>query len=126
MGTERETNEASPEHGQPRSGDGAEREAAIEQIKRKRRFQRHAVTYGAIAIFLTVVWAITEYNNAGGFPTSGFSQSSSIPNTWNIWIIYPLLIISLIAGVDAWNTFGRKPISESDIQRELDRARDGR
>jgi hypothetical protein len=42
-------------------------------------------------IVLTAIWAFSEYHNAGGWPTSGFSQSSGIPNVWNYWIIYPFI-----------------------------------
>jgi protein-S-isoprenylcysteine O-methyltransferase Ste14 len=99
------------------------RDLAISYIQRKRRFQGRALAYGAISLVLTVVWAVSEYSNAGGWPSSGFSQSSSIPHTWNIWIIYPLLGLVLALVIDAWNTFGRKPISERDIEREVDRIR---
>jgi nucleotide-binding universal stress UspA family protein len=40
-------------------------------------------------VLLTVIWALTEYHNAGGWPTQGFSQSSGIHDVWNSWIIYP-------------------------------------
>jgi hypothetical protein len=65
------------------------RELAVEQPERKRRFRMHAISYAAVCVVLIVIWAITEYSNAGGWPTNGFSQSSSIPHEWNIWIIYP-------------------------------------
>jgi len=39
----------------------------------------------------------------------------------NIWIIYPVLSLGLILAIDAWNTFRRKPISETEIRREMDR-----
>ena len=106
------------------SGTGGEqqvRELALKQIERKRRFRMHAVSCAAVSILLVIVWAISEYNNAGGWPTDGFSQSSSIPHVWNIWIIYPVLGLGLILVIDAWNTYGRKPISESEIRREMDR-----
>lgn len=102
-------------------GDERVRELAVKQIERRRRFQARAVAYGAICVVLAAIWSITEYNNAGGWPSSGFSQSSSIPHTWNIWIVYPVLGLGLILAVDAWNTFGRRPISEREIQREIDR-----
>jgi hypothetical protein len=38
-----------------------------------------AVSTGAMLI-LAAIWAITEYHNAGGWPTQGFSQSSGIPD----------------------------------------------
>ena len=67
-----------------------------------------------------IVWAISEYNNAGGRPTDGFSQSSSIYHVWNIWIIYPVLGWGLILAIDAGFTYGRKPTTESEIRREMD------
>ena len=97
------------------------RERAVEQIERRRRFRMRAFSAAIASLVLVFVWAITEYNNAGGWPTEGFSQSSSIPHVWNIWIIYPLVAISIAVAIDAWKTFGRKPISESEIRREMDR-----
>jgi hypothetical protein len=103
------------------SGNYPVRELAIQQIKRKRAFQRLAVGFAAASVFLVVVWAVTEYSNAGGWPTDGFSQSSSNPHVWNIWIIYPILGMGLILAVDAWYSFRRRPITELEIQREIDR-----
>jgi protein-S-isoprenylcysteine O-methyltransferase Ste14 len=97
------------------------RALAVKQIERKRRFEVRAFGAVVLAVFLVVVWAVSEYNNAGGWPTSGFSNSSSIPHVWNDWIVYPLIGIGLCVAVDAWNTFRRKPISESEIRREMDR-----
>jgi 2TM domain len=112
--------------GAPSNDDRQLRELAVRQLERKRRFRMHAISYAAACGVLIVIWAITEYNNAGGWPTSGFSQSSSIPHEWNIWIIYPVLGLGLIFGIDAWNTFGRKPITEREIRREMDRLRGAR
>jgi hypothetical protein len=70
---------------------------------------------------LVIIWAFTEYRNAGGWPTHGFSQSSGIHDVWNFWIIYPAIAWVLITAGDAWRTYGRKPIPESEIQREVDR-----
>jgi hypothetical protein len=106
-------------------GQAQVRELAIKQIERKRRFRAHAFFYGAVSLLLIVIWAITEYHNAGGWPSSGFSQSSSIPHKWNIWIIYPLLGIGLIVSLEAWRTYGEKPISEHEIEREIDQLRNG-
>src|SRR5271165_1830989 len=99
------------------------RELAVKQLERKRRFRMRAFSYSAASVVLVVIWSISEYNNAGGWPTDGFSQSSSIPHVWNIWIIYPVLGLGLMFGVDAWNTFGRKPITEREIRQEMDRLR---
>ena len=40
---------------------------------------------------------------------------------WNDWIIYPLIGIGLCVAIDAWKTYRRKPITEAEIRREMDR-----
>jgi hypothetical protein len=72
-------------------------------------------------IVVAVIWAISEYHNAGGWPTSGFRQSSGIPNVWNYWIIYPFIAWVLGTAAGAWWAYRRKPVSESEIQREIER-----
>lgn len=99
------------------------RELAIEQVERKHRFRIRAFGAAVVGVALVVIWAIVEYHNAGGWPTSGFSQSSGIHHKWNSWIIYPLVALGLAVAIDAWKTYWRKPISESEIRREIDRLR---
>jgi len=97
------------------------REQAIKQIERKRRFKISTALGTLAMIVVVVIWATTEYHNAGGWPTQGFSQSSSIPNTWNIWIIYPLVAYVVALAGYAWFVYGNKPISEAEIKHEMDR-----
>ena len=105
----------------PGTGEQLARQQAIRQIERKRHFRIRA-TIGTVGmLILVIIWALSEYHNAGGWPTHGFSQSSGIHDVWNFWIIYPAIAWVLITAGDAWRTFGRKPISESEIQREVDR-----
>jgi hypothetical protein len=40
---------------------------------------------------------------------------------WNIWIIYPFLAYALITAGHGWLVYGRKPVSESEIKREIGR-----
>jgi hypothetical protein len=105
----------------PERGDPQVRETAVKQIERKRKFEMRAFAAAVVSAFLVVVWAVSEYNNAGGWPTNGFSNSSSIPHVWNDWIIYPVIAIGLGVAIDAWNTYRRKPITEAEIKREVDR-----
>ena len=97
------------------------RQQAIRQIERKRRFKMRATMGTLLMIVVTVIWAFSEYHNAGGWPTNGFSQSSGIPNVWNYWIIYPLIAWVLLTAANAWWVFGRKPISEAEIKHEIGR-----
>ena len=104
-------------------GDGEERarQQAIKQIERRRKFRVRAVGSAIGMIILVAIWAATEYHNAGGWPTQGFSQSSGIHDVWNFWIVYPVGAWLLILGIDAWSIYGRKPISENEIEREIER-----
>jgi hypothetical protein len=99
------------------------RSQAIKQIQQKRRFSVELISSSIGMVLLLMIWAISEYNNAGGWPTHGFSQSSGIPNVWNFWIIYPLIGWGLIMGARSRSVFGNKPISESEIEQEIKRQR---
>jgi 2TM domain len=97
------------------------RQQAIKQIERRRHFRIALATSGIGMIILVIIWALSEYHNAGGWPTHGFSQSSGIHDVWNLWIIYPLGAWVLILAAHGWFVYGHKPISESDIKREMER-----
>jgi hypothetical protein len=99
-------------------------------VARSSELGRHLLqqTGAALTPFLVCVaiWVLSGANgsswpNAGGWPSDGFSQSSGSPRVWNIWIIYPVLSLGLALVIDAWNTYGRRKISESEIRREIDR-----
>jgi 2TM domain len=99
------------------------REQAIRQIEQERRFHKHAVEYVVVSILLTIVWAISEYNNANGWPTSGFSESSGTQHVWNLWIVYPVVVLGALLTIEAWNTYRRKPITEREVKHQMDRLR---
>ena len=76
-------------------------QAAIERIETKRAFGRHARIYVAVNFLLIAIWAITS---RGYF-----------------WPIWPLLGWGVGLGVSYWNTFLRRPISDDEIRRELEK-----
>lgn len=102
------------------------RQEAIGQIKRRRRFHIELVVSAVGMAFLVLIWATSEYHNAGGWPTQGFSQSSGIHDVWNYWIIYPVGAWVLIMAGRAWSVYRHRGITESDIQREIERRAGGR
>jgi 2TM domain len=104
-----------------KDADEVARQEAIAQIKRRRRFHIELVVSGIGMALLVLIWATTEYHNAGGWPTQGFSQSSGIHDVWNYWIIYPVGAWILIMAGRAWSVYRHRGISESDIKREIDR-----
>ena len=107
------------------TGELVAREQAIKQIERKRRFRVNVAVSGLGMAILVVIWAISEYNNAGGWPSQGFSQSSGIADVWNMWIVYPLMAWVFFVAADGWLTYLRKPITESQIKREIERQTGG-
>ena len=105
----------------PAGSEQLTRQRAIKHIERKRRFWASTVTAAFGMIVLVVIWASSEYHNAGGWPVDGFSQSSGIHDVWNYWIVYPLGAWVLLTAASAWFVYGRKPISEGQIKREIER-----
>jgi H+/Cl- antiporter ClcA len=102
-------------------GDQHARDEAIKAIEQRRRFWAATAVSAVIMAVLVVIWAISEYHNAGGWPTQGFSQSSGQPNVWNFWIIYPFMGWVLIDVAAGFFVYWRRPISEGDIKREIER-----
>lgn len=105
----------------PASSEQLARQQAIRQIERRRRFWISTVAAAVGMVLLVAIWATAEYHNADGWPTHGFSQSSGIHDVWNIWIIYPIIAWILLTAAHAWSVYRRKPISESEIKREIER-----
>ena len=112
---------APPQPSSPDDSEALAREQAIKHIQRKRQFHIEVMTSAIVMLLVMVIWAVAEYFNAGGWPTNGFSQSSGIHDVWNIWIIYPFMAWVLYLAVRSWAFYGRKPISENEIQREIER-----
>jgi 2TM domain len=95
------------------------RSLALDRIRRRRNFQAHLVGHMILCVVLILIWATSEYNNAGGWPT-GF-RTGRENRDWDPWIIYPLIPLHLALGVHAWIAFWRRPPTELDVTREIDR-----
>jgi hypothetical protein len=81
------------------------REQAIARLKKKRDFRTHIFIYFLVNAFLVGIWAVTS--DADGF----------------FWPIFPILGWGIGLGANAWDVYGRRPISEDEIRREADRLR---
>ena len=82
------------------------REQAILQLKKKRDFRTHIFIYVLVNAMLIVIWAVT---GAGFF-----------------WPVFPLVGWGIGIGANAWDVYGRKPITEEEVQRETERLRSER
>jgi hypothetical protein len=81
------------------------RDQAVARLKKKRDFRGHVFIYVAVNAFLVVIWAITS----GG---DDF-----------FWPIFPILGWGIGVAANAWDVYGRKPISEDEIRREAEKLR---
>jgi hypothetical protein len=97
------------------------RALALDRIRRRRAFLTHLIATLAGSVFLAIVWGVTEYHNAGGWPTGLASGRAN--HDWDPWIIYPLIGGMIALALHAWVAFGRRPASELDIAREMARLR---
>ena len=107
------------------SDDDLLREQAVKQVERVRSFKLATVASFIGMLLLTCIWAFTEYHNSGGWPHH-FSESSGTPGTWNDWIIWPWIAWVFFTCIRAYAVYVRRPPSEADIEREMDRIRGGR
>jgi hypothetical protein len=97
------------------------RDQAIRQIERRRRYWIRTAVSTVGMLLLAAIWAISEYHNAGGWPSRGFSQSSGIHDVWNIWILYPAIAWAFLTTAFGLDVYLRRPISENKIRREMER-----
>ena len=82
------------------------RDQAVERLKKRRDFRTHIIMYVLVNAFLVVIWAVT-----------------SAPGLF--WPIFPILGWGIGVAANAWDVYGRKPISEDEIRREQERLRGG-
>jgi 2TM domain len=80
------------------------RKAAISNIKRKREFRQHLLTYVVVNIALVIVWAVTG---------AGYFWPGWVIGGWGIGVV-----------MHAWDAYGRRRVvTEDQVSREMDRLR---
>jgi hypothetical protein len=79
----------------------SEREQALIRLKKRRDLQGHLVAYLAVNAALWVIWAMTG---------AGYAWPAWVSGAWAIGIV-----------LNAWDVYFRAPITEADVQREMQR-----
>jgi 2TM domain len=77
------------------------RERAIARLKQKSDFLAHLFVYMVVNAFIVAIWLAT---GAGFF-----------------WPVFPMLAWGIGLVFHAWDIYWRKPISEEQIRREMER-----
>jgi hypothetical protein len=82
------------------------REVALKRIKKRRDFRTHVVVYSLVNISLWGIWMVT----GTGFPWPVF-----VTGGWGIGLL-----------LDARETYGDRPVTEQDVQAEIERLKQQR
>ena len=77
------------------------RKAALRRLKQKRDFFANLGAYVIVNAMLTAIWALS----GGGY-------------FWPVWTMFGW---GIGLAFHAWSVFGTKPITEADIEREMQR-----
>jgi 2TM domain len=77
------------------------REAAIKRVKAKRGFRIHLAIYLVVNALLVVVWALSG---------AGYFWPILVMLGWGIGLVF-----------HGWSAYLKKPISENEIRREMER-----
>jgi 2TM domain len=80
----------------------AARDRAVTQLKKRRDFYGHLLVYVLVNTFLVVIWAVVD---AHGF----------------FWPVFPIVGWGIGVVMNAWDVYWRPPITEDDVQREIER-----
>lgn len=92
------------------ANDGSEaasdlREQARERLEKRRDFKTHIFIYLLVNLALIGIWAIAT-------PDALF------------WPVFPILGWGIGLAANAWDVYGRRPITEADVEREEQRLRE--
>lgn len=81
------------------------RDQALRRVKKRRDFHTHAFVYLTINLLLWGIWLATGADSGGSVP-------------WPTWITLGWGIGVLF---NAWDVYVRRPISEAEVEREVQR-----
>ncbi len=78
-----------------------EREEALRSIKKRRDFAGHLVAFIVVNAAVWGIWAVTG---------AGSPWPAWLTGLWGIGLI-----------MNAWDVYGRRPVTEEDVEREIRR-----
>jgi 2TM domain-containing protein len=80
---------------------------ALRRLQKKREFHIHVTTFVVFNALFWLIWGVV-------YALTGF---------WFPWPIFPLAGWAIGLGFHAWDTYGNKPFSREQIEREAARLR---
>ena len=85
--------------------DDSVRDYARKQLKKKQDFKRYLGIYALVVGITCAVWYLTS-------PWAPF---------WPIWVVFGMGIGAVVIGLDAYGIGSPKPITEADVDAEVER-----
>jgi 2TM domain len=89
------------------------RDQALAYLRKRRKFFVDATSYATVNGVLWVIWAVADRSFDGGMP-------------WPAWVSSIWGFFLAMDGVKVFSRWGRalhRPITEADVQREIERSR---
>lgn len=83
-----------------------DREEAIGSLRRRREFTTRLATFAGVLVLVWIVWALTA------------DRGDGIP-----WAVWPTLGLFIAVAFDFRRAFANRSITDSHIQREIERRR---
>jgi 2TM domain len=80
----------------------AAHDQALSQLKKRRDFHAHLLIYVLVNSFFVLIWAVINVHTF-------------------FWPIFPMAGWGIGLVMNAWDVYWRRPISEADIKREINR-----
>jgi len=79
------------------------RTVAVERLKKRQDFRAHLLVYTLVNAMVWTIWILTG---------TGFPWPLLMSGAWGVGLI-----------MNAYEVYGRRPISEDDVRREIERLR---
>lgn len=83
------------------------REQALSSLKKRRDLKAHATVYALVNLVVWGIWAVIAANS----------------HSWWPWPVFLSLFWGIGLAMNAWDVHFRKPITEDELQREVERLR---
>jgi hypothetical protein len=80
------------------------REQALQRLKKRRDFKAHLFVYALVNTVIWGIWFVVAANS----------------HSWWPWPVFLTLFWGIGVVMNAWDVYLRKPITEEELQREVD------
>jgi hypothetical protein len=81
------------------------REQALDRLKKRRDLKAHALVYALVNLAVWGVWAVIAATSGSSWP----------------WPVFLTLFWGIGLAMNAWDVYFRRPITEQELEREIDR-----